>query len=321
MYPRIRLRRNRRSKALRQLSQETQLSRNDLIWPFFVVSGENRNEPIGSMPGVARMSTDLVVQSLAEAQVPAVLLFGVPDDPDKDDQAQAAMTPDGIVPTTLRALKQAYPDLVTITDVCVCGYTTHGHCGVLDDKGYVKNDASLELLAGMAAAHAEAGADMVAPSAMMDGQVTAIRERLDSLGLCDTAIMSYSTKYTSSFYGPFRDAAHSAPGFGDRRSYQLPVANRNEGIREALADEAEGADWLMVKPGMPYLDVIRDMRNESRLPIAAYQVSGEYAMLKQASAAGALDEKGAVLESLLCFKRAGADAIITYYAQQVAAWL
>ena len=321
MYPRIRLRRNRRSKALRQLSQETQLSRNDLIWPFFVVSGENRNEPIGSMPGVARMSTDLVVQSLAEAQVPAVLLFGVPDDPDKDDQAQAAMTPDGIVPTTLRALKQAYPDLVTITDVCVCGYTTHGHCGVLDDKGYVKNDASLELLAGMAAAHAEAGADMVAPSAMMDGQVTAIRERLDSLGLCDTAIMSYSTKYTSSFYGPFRDAAHSAPGFGDRSSYQLPVANRNEGIREALADEAEGADWLMVKPGMPYLDVIRDMRNESRLPIAAYQVSGEYAMLKQASAAGALDEKGAVLESLLCFKRAGADAIITYYAQQVAAWL
>jgi len=321
MYPKTRMRRNRRNKALRKLSEETRLTRNDLIMPFFIVEGQGRNEPIESMPGISRMSTDLAIQSLSETPVSAVLLFGVPEEQDKDDNARATQMREGLIPTAVRKLKKASPDLLVITDVCVCGYTSHGHCGVLDANGYVQNDASLELLAGMAVVHAEAGADVVAPSAMMDGQVAAIRGRLDDLGFRDTAIMSYSTKYASRFYGPFRDAAHSAPSFGDRSSYQLPVANRNEGVREALLDEAEGADWLMVKPGLPYLDVIRDIRCASRLPIAAYQVSGEYAMLKHAAKAGAFDERGAVLESLLCLKRAGADAIITYYTQKTLSWL
>ena len=321
MYPRTRMRRNRRSPALRELCCETWLTRNDLIMPFFMVAGQGRSEPIDSMPGVSRMSADLVVQSLSEARVPAVLLFAVPDGQDKDDKASGALAPDGIMPKALRMLKEAMPELLIITDVCVCGYTKHGHCGALDADGNVDNDASLEMLAQMAAVHAQAGADVVAPSAMMDGQVAAIRDNLDELGFYDTAIMSYATKYASSFYGPFRDAAQSAPGFGDRSAYQLPVGNRSEGVREALLDEAEGADWLMVKPGLPYLDVIREIRNASRLPLAAYQVSGEYAMLKHASQAGAFDEKRAVLESLTCLKRAGADAIITYYTQEVVSWL
>lgn len=321
MYPKTRMRRNRRTEALRQLSAETVLTCNDLIMPFFVVGGEKREEPIDSMPGVSRMSIDLVIQSLSETLVPAVLLFGVPDEADKDDKCTGALTANGIVPNALRKLKEAYPELVLITDVCVCGYMSHGHCGVLDANGEVINDASLDLLAEMAGVHAQAGADVVAPSAMMDGQVGAIRGRLDEMGFCDTAIMSYSTKYKSSYYGPFREAAHSGPGFGDRSSYQMSVGNRKEGVREALLDEGEGADWLMVKPGLPYLDVIRDICCATRLPVAAYQVSGEYAMLKFASQAGAIDEKGAVLESLMCLKRAGADAIITYYAQEVASWL
>lgn len=321
MYPDTRMRRNRRTEALRNLSAETVLTRNDLIMPFFVVDGEKRNEPIDSMPGVSRMSVDGVIESLAGTLVSAVLLFGVPEEKDKNDECTAAMAADGIIPDALRKLKAAYPQLVLITDVCVCGYTSHGHCGVLDAGGEVVNDASLELLAEMAGVHAQAGADVVAPSAMMDGQIAAIRSRLDELGFCDTAIMSYSTKYKSSYYGPFRDAAHSAPGSGDRSSYQMAVGNRKEGVREALLDEEEGADWVMVKPGLPYLDVIRDISCATRLPVAAYQVSGEYAMLKFAAQAGAIDEKGAVLESLMCFKRAGADAIITYYAHEVAAWL
>jgi porphobilinogen synthase len=249
------------------------------------------------------------------------MIFGVPDASDKDERAAAAVREDSLVPGAVRALKAKRPDLIVITDVCVCGYTSHGHCGLLDAGGEVDNDASLEVLAGMAKAHAAAGADMVAPSAMADGQVRAIRDALDEGGLPQAAIMSYAAKFASSFYGPFREAAHSTPAFGDRRSYQLPPGNRREAIRDALLDEAEGADWLMVKPAMPYLDVLAELRTATRRPVAAYQVSGEYAMLKFAGAASALDEKAAALEAALCIRRAGADAIITYYAEELIRWI
>ncbi len=321
MFPNTRMRRCRSSKGLRRLARETVLERGDLILPVFAVSGEHREEPIPSMPGVSRFSVDLLRRRAAELKAGAVLVFGVPDPAAKDERGSAAFQEDGLVPKVVGALKKERPDLVVITDVCLCSYTAHGHCGVLTPEGEADNDRSLELLARVAECHAAAGADMVAPSAMMDGQVQAVRERLDTAGFPDTPIMSYAAKFASSFYGPFRDAAACAPGSGDRRSYQIEPANRREAVREALLDEEEGADWLMVKPALPYLDVLAELRRVSRLPLAAYQVSGEYAMLKQAAASGALDERNAVLETLTAIKRAGADAIITYYAEEVHEWI
>jgi porphobilinogen synthase len=321
MHPETRPRRNRRTAGLRALAAETTLPPGKLILPVFVVPGSQREEPIPSMPGVSRFSADLLARRLARAHVSAVLFFGVPGKESKDETGSAALREDGLVPDAVRAIKKERPDLVVITDVCLCAYTTHGHCGVLSASGEADNDQTLVLLARMAEAHAAAGADLVAPSAMMDGQVRAIRGKLDGSGFIDTGIMSYAAKFASAFYGPFRDAAGSAPAFGDRRAYQLPPSNRREAVRDALLDEAEGADWLMVKPALPYLDVIAELRAASRLPIAAYQVSGEYAMLKHAAAAGAFDERAAALESFLSIRRAGADAIITYYAEEAGQWL
>ena len=315
------MRRLRISDGLRRLSRETVLRSDDFIQPVFVVPGSGREEPVDSMPAVSRMSPDLLEAWAAGLKSPAVLVFGVPDETSKDETGSGAVAPGGLVPAAVRAIKSARPAIVVITDVCLCGYTTHGHCGPLTERGEVDNDRAIELLARMAEAHAAAGADVVAPSAMMDGQVLAIRDRLDSCAFHDTAIMSYAAKFASSFYGPFREAAHSAPAFGDRRSYQLPSSNRREAVKDALLDEEEGADWLMVKPAMPYLDVLSDLRAASLLPIAAYHVSGEYAMIKYAASQGVLDERKVALESMLCIKRAGADAIITYYAEQLCEWL
>jgi porphobilinogen synthase len=321
MFPATRMRRLRRTEALRRLVQETALSRDDLILPLFIIPGRNRTEPVASMPGVRRQSVDHLAAQAASLRSPAVLLFGVPDNEAKDAEGTSALTDDGLVPTAIAAIKAERPDLVVLTDVCLCAYTTHGHCGLDPGPDGPDNDATLEALARMAVAHADAGADVVAPSAMLDGQVGAIRQALDAAGFQQTAILAYAAKFASAFYGPFRDAAQSAPGSGDRRGHQLPPANRREAVRDALLDEAEGADWLMVKPALPYLDVLADLRRETRLPLAAYQVSGEYAMLKHAAEAGALDERAAVLESLLAVKRAGADAIITYYAEEVCEWI
>jgi porphobilinogen synthase len=315
------MRRNRRTEGIRRLAQETDLTPEHLILPLFVLPGADRREAVSAMPGVERTSTDLLVRRAQAIRSPAVMIFGVPDASDKDERATAAAGESGLVPACVRALKAERPDLIVMTDACLCGYTSHGHCGLLTATGEVDNDATLEVLARMAQAHASAGADMVAPSAMADGQVRAIRDALDKAGFHHTAIMSYAAKFASSFYGPFREAARSAPAFGDRRAYQLSPANRREAIRDALLDEAEGADWLMVKPAMPYLDVLADLRAATRHPVAAYQVSGEYAMLKLAGAASALDERAAALEAALCIRRAGADAIITYYAEQLAEWL
>jgi len=315
------MRRTRRHEALRRLGRETNLTPDDLILPLFVVEKPGASEEIPSLPGVYRHGVDRLPEIVAGLTVPAVLLFGVPEPGEKDAGGSAATRTEGIVPSAVRAVKEVRPDLAVATDVCLCGYTDHGHCGVLTSSGEVDNDATLRLLSRMARAHADAGADLVAPSAMMDGQVAAIRAELDGAGFRDTAILSYATKFASAFYGPFRDAARSAPSFGDRRGYQMSPANRREAVREAMLDEAEGADWLMVKPALPYLDVISDVRAATRVPLAAYQVSGEYAMIKHAARAGALDEKRVVLETLLGIKRAGADAIITYYAQEVSEWI
>ena len=320
MHPHTRMRRRRASEALRRLAQETRISGDDLIQPLFIVSGASREEPVESMPGVVRLSCDRLKAKVTGLRVGTVLLFGVPDAEEKDETGSAALREDGLVPAAIRILKQARPDIVVITDVCLCGYTTHGHCGIISNRE-VDNNKTLPLLARVSQAHAAAGADMVAPSAMMDGQVKAVREALDAGGFQNTAIMSYAAKFASAFYGPFRDAAQSAPGFGDRRSYQLPPPNRREAITDALLDEAEGADWLMVKPALPYLDVLAELRPATRLPIAAYQVSGEYAMLKRAAEAGALNEREAVLEAVLSIKRAGADAVITYYAKEICEWI
>ena len=321
MFPGTRMRRLRRSEGARRLAAETTLTRDDLILPLFVVSGVGREEPVSSMPGVARLSVDLLSDRARTVKSPAVLLFGVPDAEAKDAVGSSATREDGLVPSAVRAVKAGRPDVVVITDVCLCAYTDHGHCGVSPGPAGPDNDATLELLARMAEIHAAAGADIVAPSAMMDGQVRAIRGKLDAAGFTDTAIMAYAAKFASAFYGPFRDAAGSAAGSGDRRGYQVPPANRREAVRDALLDEAEGADWLMVKPAMPYLDVLAELRRETRLPLAAYQVSGEYAMLKCAAQAGALDERAAALEAVLSIKRAGADAIITYYAEELCEWI
>ena len=311
-------RRLRRREPLRRLVRETHLRPDDFIYPLFVAPGNKIKEPISAMPGVHRWSVDLVVQEAKaawDAGVPAVLLFGLPEA--KDDLGSEAGKRSGVVQRAIKQIKKAVPDILVITDVCLCAYTSHGHCGVVHD-GEVDNDATLELLAQVALSHAEAGADLVAPSDMMDGRVLAIREALDEQGFTMTGIMSYAVKYASGFYGPFREAAESAPQFGDRRSYQMDPANVREAFREATLDVEEGADIIMVKPALPYLDVISQLRGEIDQPLAAYQVSGEYSMLKAAAANGWLDEKTVMLESLLSIKRAGADMIITYFATAAA---
>ncbi|NLT05329.1 MAG: porphobilinogen synthase [Solirubrobacterales bacterium] len=321
-FPATRMRRLRASGVLRGLVRETELTPAHLVQPLFVELGTDSRTPVATMPGVDRLSISHAVEEageLADAGVPAVLLFGVPAD--KDEQASGAYDDEGVVQLAVRALKEAHPDLVVMTDVCLCGFTSHGHCGVVRADGAVDNDVTLELLAKTAISHARAGADAVAPSDMMDGRVGALRGQLDGEGLSETPIVAYSAKYASAFYGPFREAAESAPAFGDRRSYQMDPANSDEAVREALLDVEEGADMLMVKPALPYLDVIARVKEATALPVAAYNVSGEYAMVKAAAAAGALDERAAVLEALTGIRRAGADVVITYHAKEAARWL
>jgi porphobilinogen synthase len=317
-YPVVRLRRFRRSATLRALVRETRLSLDQFVMPLFVAPESLAND---ELPGMARYSVDHVeheVEELVRLGVQAVILFGVPEE--KDEQATGAWEDDGIVQRALRALRPRFPELVLATDVCLCEYTSHGHCGVIVD-GEVHNDQSLELLARAAVSHVEAGADVVAPSDMMDGRVAAIREALDDRGFESTPILAYSAKYASAFYGPFREAADSAPAFGDRRGYQMDSANVREALREAELDIEEGADAVMVKPALPYLDVIRAVREAFDVPVAAYNVSGEYAMVKAAARAGWLDERQAALESLTAIKRAGADLIVSYWTKDLAQWL
>ena len=304
--------------------RETSLSVDDLVYPLFVVEGEGVRNPVASMPGVFQLSVDLLAEEVLEVQalgIPAVLLFGVPDDKDKDAEGRAGYDSDGIVPRAIRSIKEATPDLLVWADVCLCEYTDHGHCGVVTEAGEVDGDASLPLLARAALVYAEAGADAVAPSDMMDGRVGAIRAALDDSGFGDVPIVSYAAKYASAFYGPFRDVANSAPAFGDRRGYQMDPANAREALREASLDIDEGADMIMVKPAGPYLDVIYQVRAATTLPVAAYQVSGEYAMLTAAFQNGWLDERGATMESLFAIRRAGADLVLSYFAAKVARWL
>ncbi len=319
--PFTRLRRLRATPMVRRMVRETEVTPADFIAPFFVTHGREVRRPVSSMPGVSQLSVDLLVQevrALAPLGVPAVLLFGVPAS--KDPLGSEAYARDGIVQRAVAALKDAVPDMVVITDVCLCEYTDHGHCGVVEN-GQVLNDPTLELLARMALSHVEAGADIVAPSDMMDGHTVAIRRALDAAGHPHTPIMGYSAKFASAFYGPFREAAESAPRFGDRRSYQMDPANGREALREVEADIAEGADIVMVKPALAYLDVIRAVRERVPHPLAAYNVSGEYAMVKAAAANGWLDERAITLEILTAIKRAGADLIITYHAADAARWL
>jgi porphobilinogen synthase len=321
VLPFARLRRLRRSAALRILVRETRLSAADFVYPLFVVHGQDVREEIPSMPGQHHLSLDRLeaeADELRSLGVRAVLLFGLPAA--KDEAGSEAYADEGIVQQAVRVLKSADPDLVVITDVCLCEYTSHGHCGVIID-GEVDNDSSLELLARTAVSHARAGADLVAPSDMMDGHVAAIRSALDGEGFTHTPIMAYSAKYASAFFGPFREAAESAPQFGDRRGYQMDPPNAREALREIEADIAEGADIVMVKPALPYLDVLAQARRRFDLPIAAYNVSGEYAMLHAAARNGWLDLRGAALEALTAIKRAGADIIITYHAKEAAGWL
>jgi porphobilinogen synthase len=322
-FPIQRLRRTRRTGALRGLVRETRLSPSDLVYPIFVTVGEDVKNPVASMPGVFQLSINHAVAEAKRAGdlgVPAVLLFGIPNQ--KDEAASGAYDPEGIVQLATRAIKDAAPELIVITDVCLCEYTSHGHCGVVEKgTGEVMNDVSLELLARTASSQAEAGADIVAPSDMMDGRVAAIRSELDNEGFQGTPILAYAAKYASAFYGPFREAAESAPAFGDRRSYQMDPANAREALLEVELDVEEGADIVMVKPALPYLDVVRRVRETTKLPVAAYSVSGEYAMIKAASQNGWLDERTAVLEALTGVKRAGADIIVTYHAPDVARWL
>jgi len=318
-FPEYRARRLRKNENFRRLVRETKLSTDDLVYPLFVVGGKNFKKPISSMPGNFQMSVDNIVKEVKKARelgIPAVLLFGIPEK--KDEMASGAFAKDGIVQQAVKRIKSEVPDILVITDVCLCEYTSHGHCGVLE-KEEVQNDATLEVLAETSVSHAQAGADMVAPSAMMDGQVATIREALDENNLEDIPIMAYAAKYSSSFYGPFREAAESAPQFGDRKSYQMDSANSDEAIREIILDVEEGADIIMVKPALAYLDVIYRAKQEFDLPLAAYSVSGEYAMIKAAAQMGWLDEEKAMMESLTAIKRAGADIIITYFAPQAAA--
>jgi len=317
-FPEYRPRRMRKNENFRRMIRETKLSVDDFMYPLFAVSGKGVKKPILSMPGNYQMSIDQLVKEVKtakEAGIPAVLLFGIPDR--KDEVASGAFARDGLMQRAVREIKNKVPDILVVTDVCLCEYTSHGHCGMIE-KGDVDNDSTLEVLAETAVSHARAGADMVAPSAMMDGQIGAIREGLDEAGFEAIPIMAYSAKYASSFYGPFRDAAESAPQFGDRKSYQMDPANSDEAIREITLDVEEGADIIMVKPALAYLDVIRRVREEFDLPIAAYNVSGEFAMIKAAAQLGWLDGPRAMMEVLTSIKRAGTDIIITYFALEAA---
>jgi len=333
-YPLLhrRPRRLRRTTALRDLVRETRLSPSDLIAPLFVCEGTGLQRPIEAMPGQYNWSVDQLlreVNELATLGVRSVMLFGIPDR--KDSCGSENWNPDGVVPRAIRAIKDAHPDTIVISDMCFCEYTDHGHCGLINTPestqystalphGYLLNDPTVELLAQASIVHAEAGADMIAPSAMIDGQVGAIRSALDQTGFEHVAVMAYAAKFASGFYGPFREAAQSAPAFGDRRQYQMDPANRHEAMREAQLDVAEGADIIMVKPAMPYLDIVSDLRAAFELPIAAYQVSGEYAMLHAAAANGWIDLERCAMESLLGIKRAGAGMILTYFSREAARW-
>lgn len=316
-----RYRRLRTSEEMRSFVRENTISVSDLIYPLFIQEGENIASPVPSMPGISQFSLDRLPEELervARARIPAVLLFGIPAH--KDERGTQAYHDHGVTQEAIRLIKKLYPKLLVIADICLCEYTSHGHCGMIEN-GYVDNDSTLPLLAAMAVSMAKAGADIVAPSDMMDGRVAAIRAALDTEGFINTPILSYSAKYASGYYGPFRDAAGSAPQFGDRRSYQMDPANGREAVREILADIEEGADMIIVKPAMAYLDIMRAAREICDLPIIAYNVSGEYSMVKAAAANGWIDEKRIVMENVIGMKRAGADRIITYHALDIAAWL
>jgi porphobilinogen synthase len=320
-FPALRPRRLRTTPVMRELVRETSLAASDFIYPLFIAPGTGVRKAISSMPGVFNLSIDEAereVVKLAELGIRAVILFGLP--PSKDEGASGAYDEHGIVQRAIPVLKRAVPEMIVMTDVCLCEYTSHGHCGVMEGERLL-NDPTLDLLAKTALSHARAGADLVAPSDMMDGRVRAIRTTLDAEGFSDVPLMSYAVKYASGFYGPFREAADSAPAFGDRRSYQMDPANAREALKEAALDEAEGADMLMVKPGLPYLDILWRVRQQTNLPMAVYHVSGEYAMAKAAAANGWIDEPRVAIETMLSFKRAGADLILTYYAPEVAQWL
>lgn len=320
-FPTHRLRRLRRSPALRDLVRETRLSIDDLIMPLFVCPGSGERQEISAMPGNCRMSPDVVAEECRVIRglgIPAVILFGIPES--KDPTGSSALGPDGVIEQALRRTKETVPDLLLITDVCLCEYTSHGHCGILDGHE-VDNDRTLELLVIMAVSHAQAGADIIAPSDMMDGRVGAIRRGLDELGFSNVAILAYAAKYASGYYGPFREAADSAPAFGDRSTYQMDPPNAREALREIALDIEEGADIVMVKPALAYMDIICRARQRFDVPIAAYNVSGEFSMIKAAAQKGWIDEKRVVLETLIGLKRAGADMILTYFAKDVARWL
>ncbi len=317
-FPLYRPRRLRRTENLRRMARETRLSPEHFVYPLFVIEGREQKNAVESMPGVYQLSVDQLtteVESVVALDIPAVILFGIPGQ--KDERGHSAYAPDGIVQRAVRSLKDRFPDLVVVTDVCLCEYTSHGHCGLLKGN-HVDNDSTLELLAQTALSHARAGADMVAPSDMMDGRIGAVRGALDENGFETVPIMAYSAKYCSSFYGPFRDAADSAPQFGDRRSYQMDPANSREALREVALDIQEGADIVMVKPALPYLDIIRKVKDSFDWPVAAYNVSGEYAMVKAAAANGWLDGERVMMETLTAIRRAGADLILTYFAKDAA---
>ncbi|AHJ11808.1 porphobilinogen synthase [Sulfurospirillum multivorans] len=315
-----RFRRLRMNATLRSLVRETTLSMDDFIYPLFAKSGEGFKKEIGSMPGVFQMSIDEIIKecgSLQDLGINSIILFGIPEV--KDSVGSDALCEHGIIASTIKAVKKAYPNMFVVTDLCFCEFTDHGHCGILDiEHESVDNDATLEILAKQALVHAHAGADMIAPSGMMDGMIEALREALDSEGFINLPIMSYSTKFASAYYGPFRDVAESAPSFGDRKTYQMDPANRREAIAESVEDEMQGADILMVKPALAYLDIIRDVRNATSTPLCIYNVSGEYAMLKAAGRAGVIDYERVMMETMIAFKRAGADMIISYHAKEVA---
>lgn len=321
MFPVTRLRRLRQTPRLRTLFAEHEWDFRDLIVPLFVTEGRDRKEEITAMPGVYRFSIEHLLHELEDSlyrEVGGILLFGIPNA--KDDTGSAAWDPNGIVQQACRAIKRQFPDLLVITDLCLCSYTAHGHCGIIQKGETIDNDVTLQVLSRVALSHGEAGADIIAPSDMMDGRVAAIRGALDQNGFTDRLILSYAAKFASAFYGPFREAADSAPQFGDRKSYQLPPPNRREALRELEADLNEGADILMVKPGLPYLDVVREARDCFKVPLAVYNVSGEYAMVKAAAAQGWIDEARVVEEVMTGFKRAGADLIITYHARDLYQW-
>jgi porphobilinogen synthase len=320
-FPVTRLRRLRKTTALREMFRETSLSPADFIYPLFIVEGENVKKEISSMPSQYQLSVDNALRECEELTTPgigSIILFGIPNE--KDEVGSGAYADDGIVQKATRAIKERFPDMVVVTDVCLCEYTSHGHCGVVED-GYVNNDKTLELLAKEAVSHAQSGADIIAPSDMMDGRIGAIRKALDANGFSDTPIMAYSAKYSSAFYGPFREAAESTPQFGDRKTYQMDPGNSDEALREIALDIQEGADIVMVKPALSYLDVIRRAKDNFNVPVCAYNVSGEYAMVKAAAQAGWLDGEKVMIEILTSIKRAGADVIITYFAKEAAGLL